>query len=51
MADAGITPAEIDYISAHGTGTPLNDMYETMSIKKALGEEHAYRVAISPPNQ
>ena len=47
MADAGITPAEIDYISAHGTGTPLNDMYETMSIKKALGEEHAYRVAIS----
>ncbi len=47
MADAGITPADVDYINAHGTATPLNDMYETMSIKKALGEEHAYRVAIS----
>lgn len=47
MADAGITPAEVDYISAHGTATPLNDLYETLSIKKALGEEHAYRVAIS----
>lgn len=47
IADAGITPADIDYISAHGTATQLNDMYETMAIKKALGEEHAYRVAIS----
>ena len=47
MTDAGITPADVDYISAHGTATPLNDMYETMSIKKALGEEHAYRIAIS----
>lgn len=47
MADAGITPAQVDYISAHGTGTPLNDKFETMSIKRALGEEHAYRVAIS----
>ncbi len=47
MADAGVTPADIDYVSAHGTGTSLNDLYETMSIKKALGEEHAYRVAIS----
>ena len=47
MTDAGITPVDVDYISAHGTATPLNDMYETMSIKKALGEEHAYRIAIS----
>lgn len=47
MADAGITPADVDYISAHGTATPLNDKFETMSIKRALGEEHAYRVAIS----
>lgn len=47
MADAGITPAEVDYINAHGTATPLNDKFETMSIKRALGEEHAYRVAVS----
>jgi 3-oxoacyl-[acyl-carrier-protein] synthase II len=37
---------DVDYISAHGTATPLNDLYETMAIKAALGE-HAYDVAIS----
>jgi 3-oxoacyl-[acyl-carrier-protein] synthase II len=41
-------PEEVDYIIAHGTGTPLNDAAETRAIKKALGE-HAYRVAISSP--
>ena len=43
---AGIKPEELDYINAHGTSTPLNDKYETMAIKSALGE-HAYKVAIS----
>jgi len=46
IEDAGIRPDEIDYISAHGTGTVLNDSHETMSIKAALGE-HAYDVGIS----
>ena len=46
MADAGITPEEIDYINAHGTSTPLNDVSETQAIKIALGEAAA-RVPIS----
>lgn len=46
IADAGISPQEIDYINAHGTSTPLGDIMETLAIKKALGE-HAYRVPIS----
>ncbi|HKZ50755.1 MAG TPA: beta-ketoacyl-[acyl-carrier-protein] synthase II, partial [Dehalococcoidia bacterium] len=45
---AGLGPEAVDYIVAHGTGTPLNDVTETLAIKKALGE-HAYRVAISSP--
>ncbi|MGW8318481.1 MAG: beta-ketoacyl-ACP synthase II [Candidatus Promineifilaceae bacterium] len=46
LADAGITPSEVDYISAHGTATPLNDASETLAIKRALGE-HAYSTAVS----
>ena len=45
--DAGVKPEEIDYINAHGTSTPLNDKGETLAIKKALGEEVAYNVAVS----
>ncbi len=48
MQDAGIAPDEVDYIAAHGTSTPLNDVTETRAIKRAFGE-HAYRVAISSP--
>jgi 3-oxoacyl-[acyl-carrier-protein] synthase II len=47
IADAGLDPADVDYINAHGTSTPLNDKGETLAIKKALGEENAYKVAIS----
>lgn len=41
MNDAGVTPEEVDYISAHGTATELNDKYETMAIKAALGSAAA----------
>lgn len=47
MEDAGITPAKIDYINAHGTSTPLNDRTETAAIKIAMGEERAHAIPIS----
>ncbi|HPE38219.1 MAG TPA: beta-ketoacyl-ACP synthase II [Bacillota bacterium] len=47
MKEADVCPEEIDYINAHGTGTPINDKYETKAIKDALGEEAAYKVAVS----
>jgi 3-oxoacyl-[acyl-carrier-protein] synthase II len=46
LQDAGLSPEDVDYISAHGTATPLNDASETAAVKAALGE-HAYKVAIS----
>jgi 3-oxoacyl-[acyl-carrier-protein] synthase II len=46
MEDAGVSPAEIDYINAHGTSTPFNDKIETAAVKKVFGG-HAYRMAIS----
>lgn len=46
LQDGGLNPHEVDYIGAHGTGTPLNDAIETKAIKTALGEA-AYNVAIS----
>ena len=46
LTDAGLKPEDVDYISAHGTSTPLNDSSETAAIKSALGE-HAYKVAVS----
>lgn len=39
MQEAGVTPAEISYINAHGTSTGLNDKYETAAIKLAFGDE------------
>jgi 3-oxoacyl-[acyl-carrier-protein] synthase II len=47
MRDAGIDAAQVDYINAHGTSTPLNDRTETHAIKIALGERDAHRVKIS----
>lgn len=46
LDDADISPDKIDYINAHGTSTPLNDLYETMAVKKVF-KEHARKVAIS----
>ena len=46
IADAGISPGAIDYINAHGSSTPLNDLVETRVIKQVLGN-HAYNVLVS----
>ncbi len=46
IQEAGLTPADIDYINAHGTSTGLNDKYETAAIKLAFGE-YAKKVKIN----
>jgi 3-oxoacyl-[acyl-carrier-protein] synthase II len=46
LADAGIDPADVDYINAHGTSTPHNDRIETLAIKQAFGQ-HARRIGVS----
>jgi len=44
--DAGLTNESVDYINAHGTSTPLNDLYETRAIKTVF-KEHAYNLCVS----
>jgi 3-oxoacyl-[acyl-carrier-protein] synthase II len=46
LASARLTPADIDYINAHGTGTGLNDVMETHAVKLAMGDD-AWRIPIS----
>ena len=46
MQEAGLTPADVDYINAHGTSTGLNDKYETAAIKVAFGDQ-AHKVKIN----
>jgi 3-oxoacyl-[acyl-carrier-protein] synthase II len=46
LNDAGVGAGDVDYVNAHGTSTQMNDKYETVAIKRALGE-HAYQVPIS----
>ncbi len=45
--EAGLAAEDINYINAHGTSTGLNDKYETIAIKKALGEDAAKKVVIN----
>jgi 3-oxoacyl-[acyl-carrier-protein] synthase II len=46
LANAGINAADVDYLNAHGTSTPLGDVNETNAIKLALGE-HAKEVVVN----
>jgi 3-oxoacyl-[acyl-carrier-protein] synthase II len=48
LRQGGLAPDEIDYIVAHGTSTPLNDVTETRAIKRAFGD-YAYKLPISSP--
>jgi 3-oxoacyl-[acyl-carrier-protein] synthase II len=46
LEEGGIDPSHVDYINAHGTGTPLNDKVETLSIRKVFGER-VYSIPVS----
>jgi len=46
LADARLDPRDVDYVNAHGTGTPQNDPIETRAIKAVFGE-HAWRLAVT----
>jgi 3-oxoacyl-[acyl-carrier-protein] synthase II len=46
IRDAGLKPADIQYINAHATSTPLGDIAETKGIKRVFGE-HAYKIPIN----
>jgi len=46
LQDAGVRPEDVDYVNAHGTSTQMNDKYETIALKRALGEV-AYSIPMS----
>jgi 3-oxoacyl-[acyl-carrier-protein] synthase II len=46
LRDAGIEPARVDYVNAHGTSTDVGDKAETIAIKRTFGD-HAYKLAVS----
>ena len=45
LADAGIEASDVGYINAHGTSTPMNDLNETLAVKKVFGD-HAYKLVM-----
>ncbi|MGV4924103.1 alpha/beta fold hydrolase [Streptomyces sp. BHT-5-2] len=47
LDDAQVSPEDIDYVNAHGSSTPQNDVFETQALKTALGQAHAARTPIS----
>lgn len=47
ISESGYSEDDIVYVNAHGTGTVMNDLIETLAIKKALGEEKALRAYVS----
>ncbi len=46
LANAGVNPEQVDYINAHGTSTPFNDLNETLAIKSVFGD-HAKKLMVS----
>jgi 3-oxoacyl-[acyl-carrier-protein] synthase II len=46
LDNAGVNPEQVDYINAHGTSTPMNDLYETMAIKQVFGA-HSGKLMVS----
>ena len=48
LKDAGVRPEEVEYVVAHGTGTPAGDVSETVAIKRIFGD-HAYSLAVTSP--
>jgi 3-oxoacyl-[acyl-carrier-protein] synthase II len=46
LRNSGVNPDEVDYINAHGTSTTLNDLYETLAIKRVFGKR-AFRIPVS----
>jgi len=48
LRDSGFAAQDVDYVVAHGTGTPAGDVSETVAIKRALGD-HAQRVVVTSP--
>ncbi len=46
LTTAGVDPSQVDYINAHGTSTPYNDLFETQAVKTVFGD-HAYQLAMS----
>ncbi len=46
LADARVNPEDVEYVNAHGTSTPYNDLYETMAIRTVFGE-HAKKLMVS----
>ncbi len=46
LKNAGVAPEQVSYINAHGTSTPMGDMYETMAIKSVFGD-HAKKMLVS----